>query len=263
MRIKGVNLIEDLFLKYYRPEAYRRIQSFIAESRQERENYLRKECDYLQGCISSSIDKYTLTSRVKGFYSIYEKMLRSNKRLEEIHDLFGIRIVCDDIADCYRVLSKVHKAWEPLESRFKDYIVNPKLNGYQSLHTTVLGDNKRPIEIQIRSKGMHMHACWGSAAHDHYKPRNSAIMSMSEFRGKDIFFLSRKSSGTSPLHPAKRYPSSGRASSSIGIPVKYLPLHSNSSVPGSSPSRKRVLIRTLPPPPTAATVTEAVPLGSS
>jgi GTP pyrophosphokinase len=170
--------LEDLALKQINSEAYRQIKQIVAEKRGERREFL----DRIQGDIEKEAAAAGLTvevySRAKHFYSIYQKMRNRNKASADLYDLFGTRLICENIESCYTLLGLVHRLWKPLEGRFKDYIAMPKSNGYQSLHTTVIvplsgagsasGDT-RLVEIQIRTREMHHVAENGIASHWLYK----------------------------------------------------------------------------------------------
>lgn len=161
--------LEDLSFKYLQPQVYQQIKSFVAVNREGRSEYLRK----VQEAISVEAEKAGLPvefeTRAKHFYSIYRKMKKRGKPMEEIYDLLGIRILTDTPSMCYEVLGLVHKLFMPIAGRFKDYIAMPKSNKYQSLHTTVMGYSGVMIEIQIRTYGMHHTAEDGIAAHWLYK----------------------------------------------------------------------------------------------
>lgn len=162
--------LEDLSFKYLETEAYREIQSFIAERRIDREARIEKVTDLLRDRLRElGINLWEIKGRPKHLYSIYQKMERQHKEFHEIYDIAAIRIIVDTKDECYRSLAVVHDAFKPIPGRFKDYIGLPKPNRYQSLHTTVVGLNGRPLEIQIRTLEMHHIAEYGIAAHWKYK----------------------------------------------------------------------------------------------
>lgn len=160
--------LEDLSLKYSNPDAYEQIKHFVSLRKGERADYL----DRAQTAITEAAEKagiqVQIKSRAKHFYSIYQKMRKRNKGVDEIFDLLAIRIICQSNAECYTLVGIVHNLWKPLDGRFKDYIAMPKANGYQSLHTTVMCDDM-PLEIQIRTEQMHSVAEHGVASHWLYK----------------------------------------------------------------------------------------------
>jgi len=161
--------LEDLSLRFLRPTIYESIKKHVAESKKERETYIRD----VVGLISRELEQNGITGSVSGrpkhFYSIYEKMERDGLSFDEIFDLVAFRIVVPTLMDCYTALGLVHAAWKPIPGRFKDYIAMPKANNYQSLHTTVIGPRGARIEIQIRTEEMHEVAERGIAAHWIYK----------------------------------------------------------------------------------------------
>ncbi|GAB6090427.1 RelA/SpoT family protein [Spirochaeta dissipatitropha] len=165
--------LEDLSLKYINPQAFAQIKAFVAQKKQERGAYL----DRVRMAIYDEAEKanfpISVETRAKHFYSIYNKMKRRSKDLDEIYDTLGIRILCKTTTDCYALLGLVHQLWMPIEGRFKDYIAMPKSNRYQSLHTTVMCFGGRLIEIQIRTTDMHNTAEFGVAAHWLYKDTSS------------------------------------------------------------------------------------------
>jgi GTP pyrophosphokinase len=162
--------LEDLSFKYLEPDSYRNIQSLVAERRVDREVRLEKIKDLLRHRLESvGIKVVELQGRPKHLYGIYHKMERQHKEFHEIYDIAALRIIVNSNEECYRSLAIVHDAFRPIPGRFKDYIGLPKPNRYQSLHTTVVGLNGRPLEIQIRTLEMHHIAEYGIAAHWKYK----------------------------------------------------------------------------------------------
>ena len=162
--------LEDLSFFYLNPAKYRQIARMVAESRDERERYLEEVISILRGELDrAGIKGLRIVGRPKHLYSIYMKMKNKGKDFSDIYDLIALRVITEDVRDCYGVLGAVHSLWTPMPGRFKDYIAMPKYNMYQSLHTTVIGPAGRPLEIQIRTEEMHQHAEYGIAAHWLYK----------------------------------------------------------------------------------------------
>lgn len=162
------NEFEDLSLKYTNPAAFQQIKAVISQKKGERAAYLENAVQKIKNEAEKSGIEVTITSRAKHFYSIYQKMRKRNKEPGELFDLLALRIICQKNQDCYTLVGIVHSLWKPLEGRFKDYIAMPKSNGYQSLHTTVMCED-RPLEIQIRTQKMHDIAEHGVASHWLYK----------------------------------------------------------------------------------------------
>ncbi|TVQ24238.1 MAG: bifunctional (p)ppGpp synthetase/guanosine-3',5'-bis(diphosphate) 3'-pyrophosphohydrolase [Spirochaetaceae bacterium] len=161
--------LEDLSLKHLHPDTYHQIKDFVSEKRSERADYLERVQQAIEAAAEKERIPVFVDTRAKHFYSIYEKMRKRGKSLDEIYDLLGIRLLCETETQCYTLLGIVHRLWMPIEGRFKDYIAMPKSNRYQSLHTTVMCYGGRRTEIQIRTHDMHRTAEFGVAAHWMYK----------------------------------------------------------------------------------------------
>jgi len=166
--------LEDLSLRYMKPDVYFKLVELVAKSRKSREKYIQEVVHILSERMSEAgITNFEIHGRPKTFYSIYKKMEKASITFDQVHDLLAFRIVCEDIRACYQALGIVHSMWKPVPGRFKDYIAMPKANLYQSLHTTVIGPLGERIEIQIRNHEMHGIAEAGIAAHWHYKDNGS------------------------------------------------------------------------------------------
>ena len=161
--------LDDLSLKYLEPEVYYDLMERIAVRKSVREKYIQSIVDEVQEHIANAGIKAKIDGRIKHFFSIYKKMRNQNKTLDQIYDLFAVRIIVDSVKDCYAALGVIHEMYKPIPGRFKDYIAMPKANMYQSLHTTLIGSTGQPFEIQIRTFEMHKAAEYGIAAHWKYK----------------------------------------------------------------------------------------------
>lgn len=164
--------LEDLSFKYLYPEEYRELVEGIDRKREERLVFIEKIMDKIRFELKRNRIDAEVTGRAKHLYSIYRKMKRDNKTLDEIYDLFALRILVNSVKDCYAALGVVHELYSPMPGRFKDYISVPKSNMYQSLHTTLIGPKGTPFEVQIRTWDMHRVAEFGIAAHWAYKEAN-------------------------------------------------------------------------------------------
>ncbi len=161
--------LDDLSLKYLEPEVYYDLVDQIAMRKSAREKYIQGIVDEVSEHIANAGIKAKVDGRVKHFFSIYKKMKNQSKTLDQIYDLFAVRIIVDSLKDCYAALGVIHEMYTPIPGRFKDYIAMPKANMYQSLHTTLIGSTGQPFEIQIRTFEMHKAAEYGIAAHWKYK----------------------------------------------------------------------------------------------
>lgn len=164
--------LEDLSFRYLEPDKYYDLVDQMKQKRHVREEIVNEAIDVLKKALDEAHIHCEINGRPKHFYSIYKKMKKDNRDLSQVYDLFAIRVIVDDVKDCYGVLGIVHSLWKPMPYRFKDYIAMPKPNNYQSLHTTVIGTRGQPVEIQIRTWEMHRIAEYGVAAHWRYKEGN-------------------------------------------------------------------------------------------
>jgi len=161
--------LEDLGFQTLHPKRYEEIVAMVEERNPERDAYVDEVVAAIQDQLRELKVRGEITGRPKHYYSIYEKMVLRGKEFDEIHDLVGVRVIVSTVRDCYTVLGQLHAAWRPVPGRFKDYIAMPKVNLYQSLHTSVIGPKGRPLEVQIRTRAMHQTAEYGVAAHWKYK----------------------------------------------------------------------------------------------
>jgi guanosine-3',5'-bis(diphosphate) 3'-pyrophosphohydrolase len=166
--------LEDLAFTTLHPRKYEEIKAMVSERRADREEHVREAAMVLKGELEKVDIPAEISGRAKHFYSIYDKMAKKGREFNEIYDLTAMRVICErdgdeGTRDCYGALGLIHSLWKPMPGRFKDYIAMPKLNGYRALHTTVIGPEGRPLEIQVRTREMHRTAELGVAAHWFYK----------------------------------------------------------------------------------------------
>ena len=161
--------LDDLALRYLEPEKYKDLVDGVHLRLEHREEFMSQLIAEVAGYIEKAGIKATIDGRVKHYFSIYKKMVNQHKTLDQIYDVFAIRIIVDTVMECYGALGVIHEKYTPVPGRFKDYIAMPKQNMYQSLHTTLIGPNGQPFEIQIRTMEMHKTAEYGIAAHWKYK----------------------------------------------------------------------------------------------
>ncbi|MGW0043398.1 RelA/SpoT family protein [Rhodococcus sp. NPDC003348] len=161
--------LEDLSFAILHPKKYEEIVRLVADRAPSRDTYLAKVRAEINATLVASRINATVEGRPKHYWSIYQKMIVKGRDFDDIHDLVGVRILCDEIRDCYAAVGVVHSLWQPMAGRFKDYIAQPRYGVYQSLHTTVIGPEGKPLEVQIRTREMHRTAEFGIAAHWRYK----------------------------------------------------------------------------------------------
>jgi GTP pyrophosphokinase len=166
--------LEDLSFKFIEPKKYEEIERLVLERNPSREKLTNEVISVVEADLTSEGIEATVTGRQKHLYSVYQKMVVRGREFKDIYDLVGIRVLVNDVRDCYAVLGSIHARWNPVPGRFKDYIAMPKFNLYQSLHTTVIGPTGKAVEIQIRTHDMHRRAEYGIAAHWKYKMNSSA-----------------------------------------------------------------------------------------
>ena len=176
--------LDDLSLKYLKPEVYSDLEEKISLSKEARKAFVEGIVEEVKRHMRDGGIKATVDGRVKHFFSIYKKMVKQDKTLEQIYDMFAVRIIVDSVKDCYGALGVIHELYKPIPGRFKDYIAMPKPNMYQSLHTTLIGSNGQPFEIQIRTYEMHRTAEYGIAAHWKYKESGSGTVAAGDEEAK-------------------------------------------------------------------------------
>ncbi|MFZ6648252.1 RelA/SpoT family protein [Undibacterium sp. TJN25] len=176
--------LEDLSFRFLEPEQYKRIAKMLEEKRLERESFVVSAIERLNKELKIAGIKAEVSGRPKHIYSIWKKMKGKDVNFDELYDVRAFRVIVDDIKDCYTVLGIVHNAWTPLPKEFDDYISRPKPNGYKSLHTVVVVEDGRPLEVQIRTREMHQFAEYGVAAHWRYKESGGSNFSAQEYDEK-------------------------------------------------------------------------------
>jgi GTP diphosphokinase / guanosine-3',5'-bis(diphosphate) 3'-diphosphatase len=171
--------LEDLAFQRLHPRKYEEIKRLVAQQRAERERYVQEAGDFLRDELAAVGIEAEISGRAKHFYSIYSKMTKKGREFNEIYDLTAMRVLVASVKDCYGAIGIIHSIWKPLPGRFKDFVATPKLNLYQALHTTVIGPEGRPLEIQIRTPDMHRVAEYGIAGHVIYKEDPNAARTSS------------------------------------------------------------------------------------
>lgn len=183
--------LDDLSLRYLEPDAYHDLSKRFNEIKGVKENFVKDIMEEVDRHLVENGIKATIDGRVKHLFSIYRKMVTQHKSLEQIYDLFAIRIIVDDDQECYTALGIIHEMFKPIPGRFKDYIAMPKQNHYQSLHTTLIGPNGQPFEIQIRTYEMHKTAEYGIAAHWRYKESGGSDAAKNQSEEEKMAWLRR------------------------------------------------------------------------
>ncbi len=176
--------LDDLSLKYLKPEVYYDLAEKISLNKEARKAFVNDIVEEVRHHMADAEIASTVDGRVKHFFSIYKKMVKQDKTLDQIYDMFAVRIIVDSVKDCYGALGVIHELYKPIPGRFKDYIAMPKPNMYQSLHTTLIGSNGQPFEIQIRTYEMHRTAEYGIAAHWKYKESGSGQVAAGDEEAK-------------------------------------------------------------------------------
>ena len=176
--------LDDLSLKYLKPEVYYDLAEKISLNKEARKAFVTDIVEEVRHHMADAEIDSTVDGRVKHFFSIYKKMVKQDKTLDQIYDMFAVRIIVDSVKDCYGALGVIHEMYKPIPGRFKDYIAMPKPNMYQSLHTTLIGSNGQPFEIQIRTYEMHRTAEYGIAAHWKYKESGSGQVAAGDEEAK-------------------------------------------------------------------------------
>jgi guanosine-3',5'-bis(diphosphate) 3'-pyrophosphohydrolase len=176
--------LEDLAFQTLHPRKYNEIKGLVAQQRAERERYVNQAGQYLSNELDELGIEAEISGRAKHFFSIYSKMTKKGREFNEIYDLTAMRVIVGSVKDCYGAVGVIHSLWKPLPGRFKDFIAMPKFNMYQSLHTTVIGPEGRPLEIQIRTREMHDLAEFGIAAHWMYKESGRSAAPAPDSDGK-------------------------------------------------------------------------------
>ena len=172
--------LEDISFSVLYPKVYEEIVNLVRQRSPKRDEFIVGVINAIEDDLRDNRIRGKVAGRPKQYYSIYQKMVVRGREFDDIYDLVGIRVIVPEVRDCYAILGSIHARWSPVHGRFKDYIAMPKFNLYQSLHTTVIGPNGRPIEIQIRTQDMHQRAEFGVAAHWKYKQQNSTQITSAE-----------------------------------------------------------------------------------
>jgi GTP pyrophosphokinase len=183
--------LDDLSLRYLETDAYKELSERFDEIKVLKENFVKDIMEEVEKKLQENNIKATIDGRVKHLFSIYRKMVNQHKTMDQIYDLFAIRIIVDTEQDCYAALGIIHEMYKPIPGRFKDYIAMPKPNNYQSLHTTLIGPNGQPFEIQIRTYEMHRTAEYGIAAHWKYKETGGSDASRTQSEEEKMAWLRR------------------------------------------------------------------------
>ncbi len=190
--------MEDLCFKYLHPEEFNKLEyKYEVEKKADRNNFFNRVKKELNPQLRDAEIPNEIEVRFKHLYSIYQKMKSKDRKFDEIYDVFALRVIVDDVNDCYKVLGIIHTLWRPKPNRFKDYIAVPKPNGYRSLHTTVFGPEGKAVEFQIRTRQMHDESIYGLAAHWHYKAQRQEGIHKQPSWIKEIIDIQKEFSDTS------------------------------------------------------------------